>query len=174
MNRSSSGEEWSGSSSKRACSSLKTVSASEKLIPSCAHWPPLWLGPTRSGARPSAECKHIVLTIATGRVVPPNVLAITCGVQRRQVHRLVGGTAVQTSIIAPCPRCWNAAFRTLPRWVVLFLQRHHRAFPIESVSRGSLPKCTGTLHRNRQVRILQIILTENASMRSRTRGSIGS
>ncbi len=46
------------------------------------------------------------------------------------------------------PRCRNAMFRTLPRWGVLFLQRHHRAFPIESVSRGSLPRDAGTLHRN--------------------------
>jgi hypothetical protein len=59
----------------------------------------------------------------------------------------------------PCPRCWNATLRTLPRRVVLFLQQHHRALPIESVSRGSLPRGAGTLHRNRRVRIFQVTLT---------------
>lgn len=71
---------------------------------------------------------------------------------------LLGGTAVQTPIVAPCPRCWNATFRTLPRRVVLFLQRHHRAFPIESVSRGSLPRGAAMLYRNRRVRMFQITL----------------
>jgi hypothetical protein len=102
-----------------------------------------------------------------------NVLAITCGVQRRQVHRLVGrhGSAdLNHCSVSPLLELGVPHASKVGR---LVLTTALQSIPDRKCEPRLAAKVRGNAA-NRQVRILQIILTENASMQSRTRGSIDS